>query len=162
MSISPDVVGRQFAPLTVTIERGRLRFFAKATGQTDPVYSDLDAARAAGFPDLPVPPTFLFGLELEQPDPFAWLTGLGVDLRFILHGTERFDYHRMAFAGDELVLTQTVSELYEKRGGALEFLSVVGEVTRGGEPVATLTKTIVVRHPEKDAPTRTSPVEATT
>jgi acyl dehydratase len=148
MSISRDVVGRELATITSTIERGRLRFFAEATGQTDPLYSDLEAARSAGFPDLPVPPTFLFGLKLDQPDAFAWLTGLGVDLRFILHGGQRFDYHAMAFAGDELTQTQRISDLSEKRGGALEFLTTVSEVTRAGAPIATLTETIVVRHPE--------------
>lgn len=148
MSIDPSVVGRELTTVTAPVERGRLRFFAEAIGETDPVYTELDAAHAAGFPDLPVPPTFLFGLELEQPDAFGWLAELGIDLRFILHGTQGFDYHRMAFAGDELTLTQHISEVYEKRGGALEFVSVVGEITREGEPVATLTKTIVVRHPE--------------
>ena len=148
MSISPEVVGTALPSLTVAIERGRLRFFAEAIGETDPLYTDLDAARGAGFPDLPVPPTFLFGLKLEGADPFAWMTGLGIDLRFVLHGTQRFVYHRMAFAGDELLVAQRISEVYEKRGGALEFLTIEAEVTRAGEAIATLTETIVVRHPE--------------
>jgi hypothetical protein len=78
------------------------------------------------------------------------MNDLGVDLRFVLHGTQRFDYHRMAFAGDELVLQPRITDVYEKRGGALEFLVVETEVTRGGEAIATLTKTIVVRHPERE------------
>ena len=151
MSVSPDVVGRELATITTTIERGRLRFFAEATGQTDPIYSDPDAAMAAGFPDLPVPPTFLFGLKLEQADPFEWIDELGIDMRFVLHGTQRFDYHAMAFAGDELQLSQRISEVYEKRGGALEFVTVEAEVTRGGDAIATLAETLVVRHPELEA-----------
>ena len=150
MSVDTAVIGRELATVTVTIERGRLRFFAEAIGETDPLYRDVATARAAGFPDLPVPPTFLFGLKLEQPDPFAWLTELGVDLRFILHGAQRFEYHAMAFAGDELVSTQRISEVYEKRGGALEFLVTTSEVTRDGSPVATLVETVVVRHPDKE------------
>ena len=150
MSIDSSVIGRELATVTVTIERGRLRFFAESIGQSDPLYTDLDAARAAGFPDLPVPPTFLFGLKLEQPDAFRWMAELDIDLRFILHGTQRFEYHAMAFAGDELVATQRISELYEKRGGALEFLVTESEVTRDGAPIATLIETIVVRHPEKE------------
>jgi hypothetical protein len=75
-------------PITVTVERGRLAFFAKATGQADPVYSDLDAAKAAGHPDLQVPPTFFMSLELEAPEPFGFLTGLGIDPRRILHGEQ--------------------------------------------------------------------------
>ena len=38
-------IGHTMAPFTVPVEAGRLRFFAKATGQDDPVYTDEDAAR---------------------------------------------------------------------------------------------------------------------
>jgi hypothetical protein len=88
-----------FDPLIVTVERGRLGFFAKATGQRDPVYAELPAAVAAGHPDLPVPPSFYFSLELDRPDPFGWLTALGIDLRRVLHGEQSFAYHAMAHGG---------------------------------------------------------------
>src|SRR5699024_5359797 len=67
-----------FDPFTMTIERGRLMFFATATGQMDPTYVDLGRAQRAGHRDLPVPPSFFFSAELEQPDPFGWLVALGV------------------------------------------------------------------------------------
>ena len=63
--IDTSVIGQHTARTTVQIERGRLRLFAKVLGQDDPVYSDLAAARAEGHPDLPVPPTFLMGLEVD-------------------------------------------------------------------------------------------------
>jgi hypothetical protein len=78
-----------FPSFAVEVERGRLRFFAKSIGETDPVYTDVDAARRAGHRDLPVPPTFFFSLALEAPDPFGYLGALGVDLRSILHGEQR-------------------------------------------------------------------------
>ena len=86
----------------MTSNAGRLRFFAKAIGETNPVYTDVDAAQAAGHRDLPVPPTFLFGIELDSPDPFGWLSGIGVDLRRVLHGEQSFTYHSPAYAGDVL------------------------------------------------------------
>ncbi|GAA5165652.1 MULTISPECIES: MaoC family dehydratase N-terminal domain-containing protein [Amycolatopsis] len=135
-------------PITVAVERGRLAFFARATGQHDPVYSDPDAAEAAGHPDLPVPPTFFFSLELESPDPFAYLTALGVDLRDVLHGEQAFTYHSLAHAGDTLTLRPRIVDVFAKKGGALEFLVKKTEITRGGEPVADATSTLVVRNPE--------------
>jgi acyl dehydratase len=137
-----------FPELNVVVERGRLRFFAQAIGESDPVYSDVEAARAAGHPDLPVPPTFFFSLTLESSSPFFFLDELGIDLRRVLHGEQRFEYHAPAFAGDELTLTEAITEVYEKRGGALEFLLKQTEVRRGAQPIATLINTIVIRHPE--------------
>jgi hypothetical protein len=78
---------------TVDVEKGRLKFFAKAIGQTDPVYTDEAAARAAGHPGLPVPPTFLFCLEMDAPDPAAIRNLLGMDYRKLLHGEQGFTYH---------------------------------------------------------------------
>lgn len=127
------------------VERGRLRFFAKATGQADPVYRDLEAARRAGHRDLPVPPTFLFCLEMENPAPWGIADALGVDLRSLLHAGQSFEYHAMAYAGDRLTFVSEVSDVYEKKGGALTFVVRTTEVTRDGEPVATMVSTLVVR-----------------
>jgi hypothetical protein len=134
----------RFEPLTVDAGRGRLAFFAKATGQSDPVYTDLDAARAAGHPDLPIPPSFYFGLELERPDPFEWLTALGIDLGRILHGEQSFAYHAMAYAGDGLTLRSRIVDVAVKKQGALELLTKQTSVTRGEQPIAEITTVIAV------------------
>ena len=138
----------ELAPITVDVERGRLRFFAAAIGETDPVYSDVHAAYQAGHADLPVPPTFFFSLELEAPDPMGYLGELGVDLRHVLHGEQSFTYHAIAHAGDTLTLRPRIVDVYSKKGGALEFLVKKTEITRDGELVAEATAVIVVRHPE--------------
>lgn len=144
MAIDPAIVGRALPEVTVEVERGMLRFFAKAIGEDQPVYFDLDAANAAGHPDLPVPPTFLFGLQLDA----GWLDELGVDLRRVLHGEQSFTYHRMVYAGDRLTFAPKIVDVYSKKGGTLDFLVRETTVTRDDNPVATLRETTVVRHPE--------------
>jgi len=42
-------IGHQIGRSTLVIERGRLRFFAKAIGETNPIYVDETAAAAAVF-----------------------------------------------------------------------------------------------------------------
>ena len=139
----------EIAPITVDIERGRLRFFAEAIGLTDPVYSDVDAAKAAGHRDLPVPPTFLGNsLELEQPEPLSWLAVLGVDLQSTTHGEQSFVYHAMAYAGDRLTFHRRIVDVYLKKNGALEFVVKRTDITRDDEPIADVFCTIGVKHPE--------------
>ncbi len=120
--IDRQYIGHTMPPFQVAVEPGRLRFFAKATGQDDPVYSDEAAARAAGHPALPVPPTFLFCLEMESPDPAAIRNLLGMDYRRLLHGEQSFTYHGMAYAGDVLTFSQQIEDIYNKKAGALEFV----------------------------------------
>jgi acyl dehydratase len=149
--IDTIAIGRRLPEVTVDIEPGRLTFFAKATGQADPVYTDPAAASAAGHPHLPVPPTFLFGLNLAAPDPFGYLTDLGVDLRYVLHGEQSFTYHAMAHAGDTLTASPYIADIYAKKGGALEFVVRHTTVTRAtGELVAELEDVTVVRDPGAD------------
>jgi acyl dehydratase len=150
MSIDRSVIGREFPATSLLITRSRLQNFAKATGQSDPVYTDVDAAKQAGHRDLPVPPTFLFGIELEAPDPFAFLTDLGVDLRTILHGEQSFEYRQMAYAGDGLTSTSRIADVYDKKGGLLEFIVRESTVTnQDGGVVAVLRSSTVVQNPPR-------------
>lgn len=149
MAVDPAVIGTELPVSTLTVDAGRLRFFAKAIGETNPVYTNVDAAKAAGHPDLPAPPTFLFSIELENPDPFVWAAQLGIDLRFVLHGEQSFTYHSIAYPGDTLVATPRIADVYSKKGGALEFIVKDTVVTRAdGSTVADLKTVIVVRNPE--------------
>jgi acyl dehydratase len=149
--IDRKYIGHTMPPFAVAVEAGRLRFFAKATGQTDPVYSDEKAAREAGHPGLPVPPTFLFCLEMESPDPAAMRKLLGLDYKRLLHGEQGFSYHHLAYAGDLLTFEQRIEDIYDKKGGALEFVVRKTRVTNHrGKHVADLRSVTVMRQPEKE------------
>lgn len=137
----------QFDPFVVTVERGRLAFFAKATGQQDPVYYDLAAARAAGHRDLPIPPSFYFSLELERPDPFGWTEALGIDLARVLHGEQSFTYHAMAYAGETLTVHTQLVDVAVKKGGELELITKNTSMTCDGRPIADSVSVIIVRIP---------------
>jgi acyl dehydratase len=145
VGVDRSIIGRRSQPHSVDVERGRLRFFAQATGQADPVYRDVEAARGAGHRDLPVPPTFLFCLEMDRPTPWGIVDLLGVDLRTILHAGQSFEYHATAYAGDRLTFASEITDVYERKGGALTFVARTTEVSRDGAPVATLVSTLVLR-----------------
>lgn len=147
MPIDRSAIGRELPGGTLLITRSRLRDFAKATGQTDPIYVDLDAAKQAGHRDLPVPPTFVFGVDLTGPDSFSYLDELGIDLRSVLHGEQRFAYHEMAYAGDELTTTGRITDIYDKKGGLLEFVVKDTKVTnQHGALVAEMRGVMVVQN----------------
>ena len=140
-------IGHTLPAFSVAVETGSLRFFAKATGQADPIYTDEAAARAAGHPGLPVPPTFLFCLEMESPNPAAIRELLGLDYQRLLHGEQGFTYHATAHAGDTLTFQQRIEDIYEKKGGALEFVMRKTRVTnQRDELVAELRCVTVMRN----------------
>lgn len=144
--LNKEHIGKVLPAFTVTAEAGQLRFFAKAIGETDPIYFDEQIARDAGHPGLPLPPTFLFSLEFQAPSS-AWREDLGIVSSRILHGEESFRYHRMAYAGDTLHFDMRIADIYDKKGGALEFLVRETRVTnQHGEHVADLRSVLVQRN----------------
>ncbi len=142
-----SLIGRSTGVTTVEVEKGRLRFFAKAIGETDPIYTDEAAAKAAGYRSLPVPPTFLMCLESEGRNPQAIVEDvMGFDLGRILHAEQGFTYHAMAFAGDVLTFDTHIVDVYEKKGGALAFVVQETRVTnQAGEHIADLRSSLVQR-----------------
>jgi acyl dehydratase len=139
-------IGKQLPTFLATAEAGQLRFFAKAIGETNPIYFNEQAARDAGYPGLPLPPTFLFSLEFQIPSN-AWRDELGIVTARVLHGEESFQYHRMAYAGDTLRFDVRIADIYDKKGGALEFVVRETRVTnQHGEHVADLRSVLVQRN----------------
>ncbi|MGE8064192.1 MaoC family dehydratase N-terminal domain-containing protein [Pseudomonas sp. NPDC089569] len=139
-------IGKQLEPFQVTAEAGQLRFFAKAIGETNPIYFNEAAARDAGHPGLPLAPTMLFSLAFENPSQ-AWRDELGIISSRILHGEESFKYHCMAYAGDTLHFDVRIADIYDKKGGALEFVVRETRVTnQRNEHVADLRTVLVQRN----------------
>ena len=128
----------------VLVERGRLRAFAAAVGETDPVYSDPEAARAAGHPDVPALPTFLFSLELEAPDPLGWVEQVGADLRGVLHGEQTFTYRSLVHAGDTVTVRPRIADAYAKNE-RMDFVVKHTDFLRDDEVVGSAESLIVIR-----------------
>lgn len=143
--------GAALTPFGAEAGRARLRAFAQATGQEHPLFLDEAAARAAGHPALLMPPTFLFCLSMEGPNPQEIYERLGVNYAHVLHGEQHFDYHRPAFAGQRLHFAPRIGRLYARKGGALRFFEWENRVTDGGgQAVADLRSVMVVRPPPQE------------
>jgi hypothetical protein len=142
-----SLIGYRFEPATVDVERGQLKFFAKATGETRPVYCDEVAAIAAEHRALPAPPTFLFTLGLMGPDSFPIIRLFGLSIGAVLHAGQRFSQAAQIYAGDTLRLSAGIRDIYEKKAGLLEFIvQESSAINQYGQPVGESISTFVVRN----------------
>jgi acyl dehydratase len=143
MAINRDFIGRTFPPTEpYEVTRVKIREFAQAIGDANPIYRDTEAAKAAGYPDVIAPPTFPIVFSLANPalaDP-----DLGINFAMVVHGEQRFSYTRPVRAGDEVITTSTITEI--KSIGNNEKMVVETEIkTVDGELVCTTYNTIVER-----------------
>ncbi|MEZ5713393.1 MAG: MaoC family dehydratase N-terminal domain-containing protein [Sphingobium sp.] len=126
-----NMAGKSLPPVEIEVERGRIRFFAQVLGITDPVHFDVEAANAAGYPDLIAPPSFMMVMEAlaegerQQLGHESWYTALNCDFRHLLHGVEAYHYHAPVFAGDKLGFITSFGTFADKKGGSLELAEVI-------------------------------------
>jgi len=111
-----SLVGRTYAPVLYAVGREKIREFALATGETDPLHLDLDAARAAGHADLVAPPMFAVVYQgqcvhapLHDPD-------LAIDFPRLLHAGQEYRWGPLVIAGDEITTTVSVAHVSERAG----------------------------------------------
>jgi acyl dehydratase len=97
---------------------------------------DVDAARAAGHPDVVAPPTFAVTFTMPVIEAFLRDPAFGWDYLRMVHGDQSITLHRPIHGGDDLVTTVHVDDL-RTRGGS-HMLTLRCEVAdTDGEPVAT-------------------------
>jgi len=136
-------VGRQSEPLVLEVERGHIRRFAEAVGDPNPIYVDEAAARAAGHPRIPAPPTFAAALRANDPRG-----GIDIDWRKLLHGEQEFDFARPLYAGDKLTVVGRIAEAAVKqtKAGVMDVMVLETIATdESGARVFTGRSTVLVR-----------------
>lgn len=126
------------------VSRAKIAEFADAIGDANPLYRDAEAARAAGYPDVIAPPTFLMIINLGAINAIAADPELGLDYSRMVHGDQSFAHHRPVHAGDRLALTAYIDDIFARAGN--DFLTVRAEVVDdAAEPVCVARAQLVVR-----------------
>jgi acyl dehydratase len=161
MTLDADVIGEAGPTQSVRVDAAKLKAFAEAIGETNPIYCDSIAARRAGHRDILVPPTYYFSLGLERERPLGFLEDRGVVLQRLLHGEQSFVYRRLAAAGEILSISRTVVDFHEKKAGELKIVVIETTIRDQREDVvATGRDTLVL--PTTPPRPRAARVEPTT
>jgi acyl dehydratase len=145
VGINKDYVGRTF-PATAPYEVSRVKVaeFADAIGDPNPLFHDLAAAQAAGYPDVIAPPTFAVVVAMASSRTAVGDPGLGLNYAMVVHGEQRFDYSRPLHAGDVVTAQSTISAIREV--GSITMLTTETQIrTVDGEHVCTGFSTLVER-----------------
>ena len=90
MPLNRDFIGREFPPSPpYEVGREKIREFATAIGDTNPAYTDPEAAKALGHPDVIAPPTFAI-ISPRHGRAYRSDPDLGLDYSLVVHGEQRF------------------------------------------------------------------------
>ena len=126
------------------VGREKVREYAYATGETNPVHLDPEAARAAGYADVVAPPMFAAVYCGPAIGPAILDPEVGIDFSRMVHGAQEFEWGPVVVAGDEITTTASVKEISERGGMGFYVFASVSQNQRG-ETVCTATWTNIVR-----------------
>ncbi len=144
MALNADAAGKQWPAVDYEAGREKIREFAHAIGETNAVYQDPDAARAAGFRDLVAPPMFCVVYSAPSMGPAILDPEVGINLAAMLHGGQEFEWGEAVCSGDLISTTTTLKEIYEKNGmGFYVFESI--STNQSGDRTVKGTWTNIVR-----------------
>jgi len=145
VALDQSFVGRSYPPVGVyEVSREKIAEFARAIGDANPIYTDVEAAKAAGYPDVIAPPTFSTILNIQAIETLVADPELGFSYDRMVHGDQRFTFARPLRAGDRLQVTTHIDRVQTRMGNDL--LDVRAEITTvDGEYVATARAQLVSR-----------------
>ena len=144
MPVSTAAVGKAFPPTTYAVGREKIREYALATGETEPLHLDVAAARAAGFADLVAPPMFCVVYAAPSIWPAVTDPEVGIDYARMVHGGQEFRWGPLVVAGDEIETRVTVASI-EERAGMGFFVFTSTSTNQAGDTVCAGTWTNIVR-----------------
>ena len=116
MALDTSKIGKTYPPFEYEVGTEKIREFARAVGETEPVYQDREAARSAGFRDVVAPPMFAVVYSAGAMGPAILDPELGINLMMMLHGSQEFVWGEPVCSGDTVTTTTTVADLYERAG----------------------------------------------
>ena len=144
MPVSTVAVGKSYPPAVYAVGREKVREYARAVGETNPLHLDVDAARAAGYSDVVAPPMFTVVYSGPAMVPAIFDPEVEMNFALMVHGGQQFEWGALVVAGDEISTTATVKDISERDGKGFYVFETVS-TNQDGETVCVGTWTNIVR-----------------
>lgn len=150
--VKKEMAGTKIEEFKFPIERGKIREFASAICDPNPVYRDTEYARSKGFDDVLAPVTFpvTAGFHTSLDNFVLDISNkLDMDLGKSVHGSFEIIYQRPVCAGETLRGEISIGDIYEKegkRGGKMTFVEMKNNFyDKDDNPVVTISNTFIER-----------------
>ena len=144
MAVNTDVIGKTYPATTYAVGREKVREYAHAVGETNPLYLDVEAARAAGHEDVVAPPMFAVVYSFPAVMPVFFDREVGIDFSRLVHGGQEFTWGPLVVAGDEISTVVTIRSITERAGNGF-YVFTTTSTNQRGETVCSGTWSNIVR-----------------
>jgi acyl dehydratase len=144
MAVNTDVIGKTYPPTLYAVGREKIKEYAFAVGEHNPIHLDHEAALTAGFADVVAPPMFAVVYANAAILPGLFDPEVGIDFAHMVHGAQEFRWGPLVVAGDEITTTATLTDVSE-RGGMGFYVFETDSRNQDGDTVCVGSWTNIVR-----------------
>jgi acyl dehydratase len=102
MPVNTQAVGKTYPATTYAVGREKIKEYAFAVGETNPLHLDHEAARKAGHADVVAPPMFCVVYSAPAMAPAILDPDVGINFALMVHGGQEFRWGPLVVAGDEI------------------------------------------------------------
>ena len=143
MSFASDIIGTHYRYHDYfLVGREKIREYAKAVQSDDPLHFSEEAAKAAGYPNVIAPLTFIAVAGRQVQLEIFKQFDVGINLSRVIHRDQKILFHRPIFAGDKLYFETWLDSVLESHGTVI--IEMRSEVTDAeGQPVMTTIVTMI-------------------
>ena len=144
MPVNEAAKGKTYPPYEYEVGKEKIREYAWAVGEDNPVYFDRDAAKAAGFRDVAAPPMFAVVYSAGAVGPAVLDPDVGINFAMMVHGGQEFVWSEPVVAGDTIVTDGSFKD-YSEKGGMKFYVFETVSRNQDGAEVCRGTWTNIVR-----------------
>jgi acyl dehydratase len=145
MPVNTQAIGKTYAPVPYAVGREKIREYARAVGETNPLHLDVEAARAAGYADVVAPPMFAVVYSAPAVGPPIFDPEIELNFAMMVHGGQEFVWGAPVVAGDEITTTASVKDISEDDDARGYYVFESISTNQRGEQVCRGTWTNIVR-----------------
>jgi acyl dehydratase len=144
LPVKTDAKGKTYPPFEYEVGKEKIREYAHAVGEDNPIYFDRAKAKEAGFRDIPAPPMFAVVYSAGSVGPAVLDPDVGINFAMMVHGSQEFVWDEPVCAGDTITTETSVKDISERRGMGFYVFESVSR-NQDGREVARGTWTNIVR-----------------
>ncbi len=114
MPIDTKFIGCEYKPVTYVIGQEKIKEYALAVGDSNPLYIDSEFANKSKFGGVVAPPMFVVVFAKDAMELLFADQELKLNMGRLVHGEQEFNFHKVVKSGDTIVTTGRIKNIYQK------------------------------------------------
>ncbi|MFC1474432.1 MaoC family dehydratase N-terminal domain-containing protein [bacterium] len=116
MAVDTKFIGKKYPPTTYEVGREKIKEYARAIGDMNPLYFDEEKAKETKYGGVIAPPTFAVVYGGEPVGKVLMDKELALNLMMLVHGEQDFEFGEVVRPGDVITTDCEIADILEKKG----------------------------------------------